>query len=426
MKKNFKLLSKTSIVYLIVTFIVFFVTAFFLFQEIDNYLDEEVEGRFKFGEHRIMRALSKGHKPKKSKMYLKIEKISSSPEMKNFPIYKDTLIEDSESEKASFCRTKEIILKNKNDFYQIKMITRLDEFVLLKHAIANILIPAFGILAFLVVLINFVLSGFFFKPFHKILCQIKTYKVNENTNITKVNTSTLEFQKMQSLFIGMVERIEDDYKNLKEYTENMAHEIQTPLAVMRNKVLDLMSDENLMADKSLVIKSIYDEINHLSILGKTLNLLTKIENNEFKNCEKINTKEVLSELCAIHKELAELKQIDLEIKLSEENYLLIDPKLLRIMIDNLLRNALRYSSTEGTIKVISTKESIQISNYGDKLKINPEKIFERFVSQNDDNNSIGLGLSIVKKICELNSILINYSYVEGQHLFTLKSNCISK
>lgn len=426
MKRNFNLLSKTTIVYLIVTFFAFAVTAFFLFMEIDNYLNDEVEERFRYIEHRARIALKKNHHTKKRySNHITFEELNKLPEVSEYPIYKDTIIINAELEKESFYRVKEVILLEDEKIYKLTMRTGLDEFALLKEAITSVLVPAFIILAVLVVIINFILSGFFLKPFYKILEQMKIYKVGERKHLSEIETTTKEFLKMQSLFIGMVDRIENDYRNLKEYTENMAHEIQTPLSVMRNRVLELMSDESLMEEKSEKIKLLYDEINHLSALGKTLNLLTKIENQEFADTKNIKTKDTLLEVYSSHIELAELKEIEIEINVDENNELNIDPKLFRIMLNNLMRNALSYASNEGPIKIFSDKNIIEFSNYGKELKIDGAKIFERFVSGKGNSNSIGLGLSIVKKICDLNNIEILYKYEENQHKFRIGSNILA-
>ncbi|MFO7827359.1 MAG: sensor histidine kinase, partial [Bacteroidales bacterium] len=64
-------------------------------------------------------------------------------------------------------------------------------------------------------------------------------------------------------------------------------------------------------------------------------------------------------------------------------------------------------------------ESLIISNYGDKLKVDSEKLFKRFYSSNTSGQSLGLGLSLVKRICDLNQLKIEYAYAEGQHFFSV-------
>ena len=92
------------------------------------------------------------------------------------------------------------------------------------------------------------------------------------------------------------------------------------------------------------------------------------------------------------------------------------------MLKNLLRNALRYGSQDGPITVKTTADSFSVSNYGPPLDEMPEKIFERFYRKNGTRASQGLGLSLVKKICDLNNLTISYKYKDNQHLFTIVSN----
>ena len=248
---------------------------------------------------------------------------------------------------------------------------------------------------------------------------MRTYKVGSEDRITRVETNTSEFKKMQQLFYEMVGRIEHDYKNLKEYTENMAHEIQTPLAIIRSKTETLIADDSLMENHAATVKTIYDETNHISNLGNTLNLLTKIENQEFTKTEVLQTKPIIEKHLESISDVANLKSLQLEQELSEDHTIDIDPLLLDIVLKNLLKNALRYGSPEGPVRFKTTEKKLSISNYGQPIEGGHEKLFERFFRQNGTRSSQGLGLALVKKICELNNLRINYTYQDNQHFFTI-------
>ena len=89
---------------------------------------------------------------------------------------------------------------------------------------------------------------------------------------------------------------------------------------------------------------------------------------------------------------------------------------------NLLRNALRYGSQEGPIRIKTTAKSFSVSNYGSPLEEGHERLFERFFRENGTRTSQGLGLSLVKKICDLNNLIISYKYENNQHVFTVVTN----
>ena len=89
---------------------------------------------------------------------------------------------------------------------------------------------------------------------------------------------------------------------------------------------------------------------------------------------------------------------------------------------NLLRNAISYGKSDGPIQIKTDKKTLIISNYGQAADIAEEKIFERFYRNHKNKSSLGLGLSLVKKICELNQLNINYVYENGQHIFKIENS----
>ena len=417
MKYNYKLLSKNTFVYLIITFIVFLITADAMSFFIEKYMSSELEERFRISQNRALHHFNKDDGDLQIYRNVAIKKLSERPDTNFFPAYQDTTFLRGDASEEEPHRIKKLVFARDNDYYEMHIIVGTSEFVLMRKIIINTLLPAFIILALLVVLINRFSSGILLRPFYKILDQIKTYSFG--TKFEKVKTNTREFNDMQNLFQNMTERIEDDYKNLKEYTENMSHELQTPLSVIRRKIEHLVTDNRVMEHQSETIKQIYNEVNHLSSLGTALNLLTKIENQEFQNAQLLKTKNVIEQHAAKISELAELKSLKIKTDLSPEHELFIDPILFDIILTNLIRNALMYSSPDSEIE-IKTTDVFTISNAGTPLDISPDKLFERFFSRGKNSKSLGLGLSIVKKICDLNNITIFYNFEKARHYFVLE------
>lgn len=180
---------------------------------------------------------------------------------------------------------------------------------------------------------------------------MQSYQTGQKIQLGEEKTTASEFVKMQRLFHFMLERVDKDYRNLKEYTENMAHEIKTPLAVILNKTENLISDEKIMQSHAKAVKTIYDEVNHLTRLGNVLILLTKIGNNEFNNSRRIGLRRIVELHIESVSELTQLKSMRIELDLLEEHSINIDPFLLYIVIKNLLRNAICYCNINGKIKI---------------------------------------------------------------------------
>ncbi|MFO7827998.1 MAG: HAMP domain-containing sensor histidine kinase, partial [Bacteroidales bacterium] len=309
--KSFRLLTKTSFFYLLFILATFFISGRYLINKADEYINEETEHFFRFRERHINKYLSNDGDPSKLK-YVKLVLLDSAKIYKEYPRYIDTLIFVEEIDDYQLHRKKSVVVEAKGKKYLLQMLINIDDFVKLKSDVASRIIPAFMILALVIVLFSTFLSGFLFQPFYRILSHIDRYKVGRSINIPKVKTSSMEFQKLQSLFRKMVSRIEDDYRNLKEYTENMAHEIQTPLTIIRNKTERLIADEQLMKTNADTVKIIYEETNHLSKLGNALNLLTKIENGEYNNTEVIKTKDLILKHIEAIDEMVQLKSMKIE------------------------------------------------------------------------------------------------------------------
>ena len=421
-ERRIRLLIKLTFVFIIFAFIAFYSSAVFLTNEADEFINISLEERFGKTERKIYHHILRGDSLEKVSHFGVIKPLADLPDTNNYPVFSDTTIYDEDLDLERVYKKKTTIIEAGGKYYEITILRSIDDFMRLREDIFGSLIPAFILLAVSFVVFSYLLSGYYFRPFNKILELMKTYKVGQGAEVKSVNTSTLEFNKMQDLFHEMIYRIENDYKRLKEYTEHMAHEIQTPLAIIRNKTENLISDNSVMDKHSETVKIIYEETNHLSKLGTTLNLLTKIENNEFNNAVNVFTKPVIEKHISAVSEIVQLKSLSIETELNEKHFLFIDPILLDIIIKNLLNNALNYAANNEPVKIKTGKDEMIFSNSGEVLPLPEEKIFERFQRNGNSRNSLGLGLALEKKICDLNNLRISYQYLNSIHFFIVKDS----
>jgi signal transduction histidine kinase len=89
--------------------------------------------------------------------------------------------------------------------------------------------------------------------------------------------------------------------------------------------------------------------------------------------------------------------------------------LADIMISNLLNNAIKHNILGGELIINLIPRELSIKNSGKALRIEPEKLFDRFVKESTSNESIGLGLSLVKQICETYNFKVSYNYEHSRH-----------
>jgi len=417
-----RLNSKTALIYLFFTIVVFSLGGIFAMKYVENRIEKELVHRFEHSEKKVTRHIEKEFCPHIRNPFISIQILDSNKVVQRSETSKDTIFIHSETSEIVNVRQKTIVKNVDKYVYRITMHKSIQEYNDTKKFIVNGLIIIFLTLSLLTILFNILISNYFWRPFFRILNHMKSYSLNRFTpKITQI-TSTREFKSMGRYYNEMIDKIEGDYQNLKEYTENMSHEIQTPLAIIRNKAEKLMSNELVLKQHNEEISAIYEEVNQLSNLSNTLNLITKIENSEFSNIQEIQSKATVLNHISRIKELAELKNISFQEKLSEVHNVKIDPLLFDILLKNLIKNAVRYSNPDSKIFIESNDKELIFRNQGTAIACNQDEIFNRFVKADPNSKSLGLGLAIVKKICDLNNLEIAYYFEQGVHSFIVKSS----
>jgi signal transduction histidine kinase len=114
---------------------------------------------------------------------------------------------------------------------------------------------------------------------------------------------------MNKVLENSINKAESDYVSLREFTENASHELQTPLAIIRSKLDLIVQYKNLNEEQNQALISTYASIKKLKNLGKSLLLLTKIENNQFQKKININIKRKVEEKLLQFEELLTSKNI---------------------------------------------------------------------------------------------------------------------
>ncbi len=159
----------------------------------------------------------------------------------------------------------------------------------------------------------------------------------------------------------------------------------------------------------------------MASLNKALILLSKIENNQFKENELISVNKIINKVINNFADLIEVKNIKLNLNLKDELQITINPTLAEILLSNLVQNAIRHNLNGGIINIDLMQNKLIISNSGEVLTINSNELFTRFKKNDASKDSLGLGLAIVKSICNIYQLNIDYSYSNQLHTFTLNS-----
>ena len=270
------------------------------------------------------------------------------------------------------------------------------------------------LLATLFIINRFILNKLW-KPFNSTLQQIKRFNLTATDKVVLEPTNINEFKELNGAVYTMTKRVSQDYNEIKSFTENASHEIQTPLAIISSKLELLSQSENLKEEQMQILQSIAETTNRLSKLNQSLILLTKIDNRQFMETGLVDISSIVIHHLNNYEELLHAKNIALTKKIQPNVLLRMNETLAEILILNLLTNSIKHNIDNGKIDVVLSNESFSIRNTGKAPRHDTHQFFERFMKESDSNESLGLGLSIVNKICNAYNFDISYKFAENLH-----------
>jgi signal transduction histidine kinase len=413
-----KLIQKFTLWYLVITFVVLIIGGLLSYYSIKSEVDHEQVKYLRKNIDFTIRELNKGIIPDSlSQNRMEISELAmSTPKTKL--LVTDTLVY------TRYLRRKEPQLKvstsqliNGRHFY-ISTYGAIVDTRDITNAVVKSISTIFLIMLVVTGLVSILISRKVLLPFNRTLKAMQEFRLQQKKPLRLMETKTAEFKKLNNFLSLMTNKALKDYQTLKEFTENASHEMQTPLAIIMGK-LELLLESDIDDEQAKLIVSAHDAVEKLSKVGQSLTLITKLDNREFESHEIIDFSQILNDSLYAFQELIEMKSLKLEKDIADNVKVRIHPLLINILLNNLIGNAIRHNIKDGIIHVKLTPALLEISNSGDPLTFPSDKMFNRFIKNNQSNESVGLGLAIVKQICEQSNIDIRYDYEDKMHILRL-------
>ncbi|MFT3903864.1 MAG: HAMP domain-containing sensor histidine kinase [Niabella sp.] len=305
-----------------------------------------------------------------------------------------------------------------DELYYLTVETNVEETEETVAAIAIVTLVFFLILVVGFLILNRRLSARLWQPFRTTLSRLKTFNLNNQTPIVFEKSDTVEFEELNAALSKLLEHNISVYKSQKEFTENASHELQTPLAIIKNKLDVLLQDEGLTERQYHIAEEINKALTRGSRINRNLLLLAKIGNYQFDASEVVNFDKLLEQCLEILHEHFEQKHIAVHVNIVSGLQVNGNISLSEILINNLLLNAIRHTLPGGSITVTLTGSGLQVANSG-KQALDPDLLFKRFSKQAADNMGSGLGLSIVYEICKFHNWKVQYRFEDSCHIFSV-------
>jgi hypothetical protein len=229
---------------------------------------------------------------------------------------------------------------------------------------------------------------------------------------------TIKYYKTQ---LELEKKVNDNNKLLDEnriFIKAMTTQIKSPLSVIMNNFAFV---ENLIGEKFKHYKiQITSAINMLENSYNDLEYMTENDKHSVKK-KKINLSEFLLQRIKFFETIAIAKKRDITFDIEENIDILFDESELERLIDNNLSNGIKHSFLDSTIhiKLYSDRNEIKLvfASFSNEI-LNKEKVFiKNYQENNSSSQSLGLGLSMVKSICDKNNVSVQLVYKDKQNIF---------
>lgn len=419
-----KLLIKTNVYTTITTVLLFAIGIFVVYEVILQKLDSEVDKQLLSSKEKIVEGLNHGISPNEflsnlgQKVYVK--------KVDNQTIFDNQFIEYVEKKENNVSSKDDIVLREllfqtvvDDKVFEVTIGSSLSEGKEFGEYIIVVVLIFVLVSVIILFLFNRLISAFIWSPFYDTLSKIKTWNIKKNEVLDFKDTDIDEFYLLNDTVKDLTRQIQSDYHNLKEFTENVSHEAQTPLSIISTKIELLMQESNYNEKQHKLLVQTYNATQRLYKLNEGLILLTRIENKQFVETSAIDLVHAINEKIEVLEDFIEAKQIVIEKVFNAQVTKDVNPVLLTILLNNLFINAIKYNLEEnGTIKITLDEDSFSFENTSISDKIDKQFLFDRF-NKNSISGSLGLGLSLIKKIVDFYNWHVTYSHKDGIHKFKI-------
>lgn len=389
-------------------------------EEVNDEVDDTLED---YSEGLIIRALSGEDMPTASNgsnnQYYLYEVSESYAASHPQITYRDEMVFITEKSETEPARVLITIFRTEDERYmELVVYTPTIEKLDLLRAILGWIIFLYVLLLLIILSINIWVFRKNMKPLYVLLKWLDSSQLGKKNEPLENTTKITEVRKLNAATMAFAERGEKLFEQQKTFIGNASHEMQTPLAICRNRLEMLMEDETLTEHQLNELIKTHQTLENLTRMNRSLLLLCKIENGQFADTRSVCLNDILAHYLDDYKEVYAYRNITVTVTTDSSFCVEMNDSLVSVLVTNLLKNSFVHNIDGGFIYIKITANTFEISNTGEK-PLDRERIFERFYQGQKKEGSTGLGLALVDSICKANHLTIDYTYVENRHIFTI-------
>ncbi len=222
-----------------------------------------------------------------------------------------------------------------------------------------------------------------------------------------VKTKGDEIDQLAMTFNQMLDRIQTLVTEIKEMSDNIAHDLKSPITRIRGIAEVTLTSGKSMGEYESMAASTIEECDRLLDMINTMLMISKTESGVDRlSYEEIDLSHLIQEACELFEPTAEYKNVTLSYDVPNKSHLMGDNRMIQRMLSNLLDNAIKYTPSRGTISVSLSEDDkkyavITVKDTGIGISSSDlPRIFDRFYrcDQSRSQTGIGLGLSLARAI----------------------------
>ena len=256
------------------------------------------------------------------------------------------------------------------------------------------------------------------RPMYAMLQWLDNYKPGAKPSPVPVSDDVKEFARLGRALQGAVDRSEELVERQSQFIGNASHELQTPLAIIGNRVEWLLDGGNLTEEQAAELFKIQSTLGRAVRLNKTLLLLTKIENGKFPESVQVDVGALAEEAVEMYSEIYASRQMTVRVDIEDDVKVEMNESLAATLVSNLIKNMYVHSAEGSSGCITISSGRLIIENDGEQA-LDGERIFDRFYQGPKSKGSMGLGLPLVAAVCRTYSLGISYQFKQGRHCFTV-------
>lgn len=336
----------------------------------------------------------------------------------------DTLVfSHYENEMVVYRKIEFPIVTSESQYKVMMMLPTLEE-----HDLMGAVFISLSLIFILSILYSFIFDQIFIRKilnlFNQILDAMRIYKEEKRNTVELQDYGIDELDELNIILKEMMDKIDQDYSEMKDFLENTSHELQTPLSIIQLK-LEALSQVDFKDEEILNnIMSIRSAASRINRFNRSLLLIAKINNNQFADTQSININSQISQFLNFYEEILSMRNIEIKYEYTEDFVAEMHPLIAEYFIQNIITNAVKHNYDGGKVIIGTSAKELRFKN-SFRGKIPSGDLFDKYIHSHNLGSN-GLGMAILRSICDKCGLIISYTVENNYFQLIIKKGILQK